>query len=54
MDAANVGNLTLKRFDGLHFILSIKLNKFAACYKTKTRERLFVTFRAWATKPEKP
>ena len=29
MDAANVGKLTLKRFDGLHFIPSIKLNKFS-------------------------
>ena len=29
MDAANVGKLTLKRFDGLHFITSIKLNKFS-------------------------
>ena len=28
MDAANVGELTLQRFDGLHFIPSIKLNKF--------------------------
>ena len=29
MDAANVRKLTLKRFDGLHFIPSIKLNKFS-------------------------
>ena len=29
MDAANVGKLTLKRFDGLHFIPSIKLYKFS-------------------------
>ena len=29
MDAANVGKLTLKRFDGLHFIPSRKLNKFS-------------------------
>ena len=29
MDAANVGKLTLKRSDGLHFIPSIKLNKFS-------------------------
>ena len=29
MDAANVGKLTLKRFDGLHFIPSIKLCKFS-------------------------
>ena len=29
MDAANVGKLTLKRFDGLHFIPSRKLKKFS-------------------------
>ena len=29
MDAANVGKLTLKPFDGLHFIPSRKLNKFS-------------------------
>ena len=29
MDAANVGKLTLKRFDGLHFIPCIKLYKFS-------------------------
>ena len=65
MDAANVGKLTLKRFDGLHFIPSIKLSKFSISsngvaslsrfvIKQKLRERLFVTFRAWAIKPEKP
>jgi len=48
MDAANVGKLTLKRFDGLHFIPSIKLNKlngFASLssfvIKQKLRERPF-------------
>ena len=65
MDAANVRKLTLKRFDGLHFIPSIKLNKFSVSsngfvslssfvIKQKLRERLFVTFRAWAIKLEKP
>ena len=29
MDAANVKKLTLNRFDGLHFIPSIKTNKFS-------------------------
>ena len=29
IDAANVGKLTIKRFDGLYFIPSIKLNKFS-------------------------
>ena len=47
MDAANVGKLTLKRFDGLHFIPSIKLNKFSVssngwfCYETKTAKASF-------------
>ena len=65
MDAANVGKLTLKRFDGLHFIPSRKLKKFSVSsngfaslssfvIKQKLRERLFVTLRAWAIKPEKP
>ena len=65
MDAANVRKLTLKRFDGLHFIPSVKLNKFSISsngvsslssfvIKQKLRERLFVTFRVWAIKPEKP
>ena len=65
MDAANVGKLTLTRFDGLHFIPSIKLNKFSVSsngfaglssfvIKQNLRERLFVTLRAWAIKPEKP
>ena len=65
MDTANVGKMTLKRFDGLHFIPSVKLNKFSISsngfaslssfvIKQKLRERLFVTFRAWAIKPEKP
>ena len=64
MDAANVRKLTLKRFDGLHFIPSIKFNKFSVSsngfaslssfvIKQKLRERLFVTFRAWAIKLEK-
>ena len=65
MDAANVRKLTLKLFDGLHFIPSKKLNKFSVSsngfvslssfvIKQKLRERLFVTFRAWAIKLEKP
>ena len=65
MDAANVRKLTLKRVDGPHFIPSIKLNKFSVSsnsfaslssfvIKQKLRERLFVTFRAWAIKLEKP
>ena len=65
MDAANVAKLTLKRFDGLHFIPSRKLKKFSVSsngfaslssfvIKQKLRERLFVTLRAWAIKPEKP
>ena len=47
MDAANVGKLTLKRFDGRHFIPSIKLNKFSVssngwfCYETKTARASF-------------
>ena len=52
MDAANVAKLTLKRFDGLHFIPSIKLNKFSISsngfaslssfvIKPKLRERPF-------------
>ena len=49
MDAANVGKLTLKRFDGLHFIPSIKLYKFNKwlcqlvqfCYNTKTARASF-------------
>ena len=64
MDAANVRKLTLKRVDGPHFIPSIKLNKFSVSsnsfaslssfvIKQKLRERLFVTFRAWAIKLEK-
>ena len=53
MDAANVGKLTLKRFDGLHFIPSRKLKKFSVSsngfaslssfvIKQKLRERLFL------------
>ena len=53
MHAANVGKLTLQRFDGLHFIPSTKLNKFIQrivkwlcqlvqfCYKTKTARASF-------------
>ena len=53
MDAGNVGKMTLKRLDGLHFIPSIKLNKFSVSsngfaslssfvIKQNLRERLFL------------